>query len=68
MEKRLLRVLMLLPIWLFAVAMLMALLGGTLKEELGANWRLVTYGLPFLLFLAYFPAARWIYRWKGVRA
>jgi hypothetical protein len=66
MDRRLLGALLLLPAWLFAVAMLMLLLSGPEVMQLaGASWRLITYGVPLLLMLAYFPTVWWIRRRKA---
>ena len=65
MDKALLRVLVLLPIWLVMTAMVLGFLGGGFDGFDGISSRAVAYGLTLAFFLAYFPVAIWMYRRKG---
>lgn len=65
MDQALLRVLILLPIWLFLTAMLLGFLGGAVAGFEGLASRTAAHGVTLSFFLAYFPVAVWIYRRKG---
>ena len=63
MDRGLLKALVILPAWLFGVAMLMLFLGFNapgFQDYSPTGWRFVNYGVPLLGALAYFPFAWWI--------
>jgi hypothetical protein len=65
LDRAALRALILLPVWLLAIAMILGFLGGAVEGFDGLGSRSLAYGITLLFFLAYFPMAVWIYRRKG---